>query len=181
MTNGLNVATGTEAQVCGDIANRQAHGIAKYGTSVADNPLTQEQWLQHMYEELLDGAVYAKRLINEMQKQKNLVHVAWLHRIEEPDRPVLEMLSRSPECPWGHWVQSHIGLCKWSVQELYGSSEVSHGLPLSATQKIDNRASSVRQEMLALLPTLETWMKGEYQAVAAMTTLKLLINRLPEK
>jgi len=121
------VATGTEAQVCRDIATRQAHGIAKYGTTVDDNPLTQQQWLQHMYEELLDGAVYAKRLMNEMQKLD------------------LRNLDMSP-----------------LVDEV-------------------NRTIKIRQEMLTLLPLLETWMKGDLQAVSAMSRLKILIHQLPAK
>lgn len=60
--------TGTEAAVCADIARRQAHGIAKYGQTVADNPLTLRAWLQHAYEETLDKAVYLKRAIEEMDK-----------------------------------------------------------------------------------------------------------------
>lgn len=58
-------ATGIEALVCEDIAQRQKHGLAKYGVAVADNPLTEEQWLQHAYEEALDLAVYLKRLMVE--------------------------------------------------------------------------------------------------------------------
>ena len=64
----IRKVTGTEAGVCGDIALRQAHGITKYGTTVADNPLTLRQWLQHAYEETLDQAVYLKRAIEEMEK-----------------------------------------------------------------------------------------------------------------
>lgn len=56
--------TGTEFKVCVDIAKRQAHGLNKYGVTVADNPLSELQWLQHFYEELLDAAVYTKRLID---------------------------------------------------------------------------------------------------------------------
>lgn len=55
------MATGIEAQVCQDIAARQALGTAKYGTTVADNPLTHRQWMQHAYEEALDMAIYLKR------------------------------------------------------------------------------------------------------------------------
>lgn len=58
--------TGIEAQVCEDIAKRQALGIAKYGTTVADNPLELRQWLQHQYEELLDAAVYTRRAMAEL-------------------------------------------------------------------------------------------------------------------
>lgn len=59
-------ATGTEAQVCADIAKRQRRGLAKYGTTVANNPLLLAQWIQHLYEELLDAAVYSKRILTTM-------------------------------------------------------------------------------------------------------------------
>ena len=53
--NDLNEVTGTEADVCRDIARRQALGVTKYGTTVRDNPLT-------------DAAVYCKRAMEEMDK-----------------------------------------------------------------------------------------------------------------
>jgi hypothetical protein len=59
----------TEALVCVDIRYRQQMGIKKYGTTVAGNPLTKQQWLQHAYEECLDQAVYLKRLIQEMENE----------------------------------------------------------------------------------------------------------------
>lgn len=59
---------GTEADVCSDIAKRQALGINKYGTTVRDNNLTLREWLQHQYEELLDAAIYTKRAIEELDK-----------------------------------------------------------------------------------------------------------------
>ena len=55
-----------ERQVCIDIIDRQVKGIAKYGTTVAKNPLELRQWLQHQYEELLDAAVYCRRAIQEI-------------------------------------------------------------------------------------------------------------------
>ena len=58
-----------EAEVCIEIARRQEHGIAKYGTTVADNPLSLRQWLQHAYEETLDKAIYLKRAIAEIDAQ----------------------------------------------------------------------------------------------------------------
>lgn len=61
-------ATGTEADVCADIAKRQALGINKYGTTVRDNPLTHRQWLQHAYEEALDLAIYLKRAMEEIDR-----------------------------------------------------------------------------------------------------------------
>lgn len=61
--------TGTEARVCQDIANRQAFGISKYGTTVACNPLSLRAWLQHAYEEGLDKCVYLKRAMEEIDRQ----------------------------------------------------------------------------------------------------------------
>lgn len=61
-------ATGTEARVCADIANRQAMGTAKYGTTVEGNPANLREWLNHQYEELLDAAIYARRAIEQLDR-----------------------------------------------------------------------------------------------------------------
>ena len=63
---GLSQASGIEAMVCQDIARRQQLGLAKYGVTVADNPLNLRQWAQHAYEESLDMAVYMRRIIAEL-------------------------------------------------------------------------------------------------------------------
>ena len=62
-------ATGTEARVIAMIAERQKLGIAKYGTTVADNPLSLREWLKHQLEELLDAAVYCQRAIEEIDRR----------------------------------------------------------------------------------------------------------------
>lgn len=67
-SNNSPAPTGIEKAVCEDIARRQALGIAKYGTTVADNPLSLKQWLQHAFEEALDQAIYLKRAIAELEK-----------------------------------------------------------------------------------------------------------------
>lgn len=64
------VPSGTEARVCADIARRQQLGIAKYGTTVAKNPLELREWLQHAYEEMLDQVIYLRRAIEELDKPK---------------------------------------------------------------------------------------------------------------
>lgn len=61
--------TGTEARVCADIAQRQALGVKKYGTTVEDNPLTLRAWLQHAYEETLDHAIYLRRSIEQIDRE----------------------------------------------------------------------------------------------------------------
>lgn len=53
-----------QCQVAQDVMMRAASGLAKYGTTMDRTDLTREQWLQHLYEELLDAAVYTKKLIN---------------------------------------------------------------------------------------------------------------------
>ena len=63
-------ASGIEAVVCADIEERQALGINKYGTTVAENPLELVQWLTHAYEECLDQAVYLRRAIEQINKTK---------------------------------------------------------------------------------------------------------------
>ena len=70
-TGGFSRVTGTEARVCEMIAARQRLGIAKYGTTVASNPLVLRQWLQHAMEEALDQAIYLARSIEELDKQSD--------------------------------------------------------------------------------------------------------------
>lgn len=61
----------TETLVVNDIRTRQEMGVIKYGTTVAQNPLSHQQWLQHMYEELLDAAIYCKRAIQELNRMRD--------------------------------------------------------------------------------------------------------------
>lgn len=65
---------GTEADVCADIAQRQALGIKKYNSTVRDNDLSLKQWLQHAYEETLDKAIYLKRAIEQIEKENEFNH-----------------------------------------------------------------------------------------------------------
>lgn len=60
------MVTGTELEVCTDIAERQRMGIKKYGTTVRDNNLSLRQWLHEAYCETLDNAIYLKRAIQEI-------------------------------------------------------------------------------------------------------------------
>jgi len=69
--NNVNNPTGIEEKVCADITKRQQLGINKYGTTVADNPLTLRQWLKHAYEESLDQAIYLRRAIDEIDRRQD--------------------------------------------------------------------------------------------------------------
>lgn len=53
------------AALSAELHQRAARGLAKYGVSVSDNPLSRREWLQHALEEALDLAVYLRRLIEE--------------------------------------------------------------------------------------------------------------------
>ena len=58
----------TEQAVCDEIMRRKRVGLAKYGVSVANNPLPLRAWLQHALEECLDQAIYLKRAIAEIDR-----------------------------------------------------------------------------------------------------------------
>ncbi len=58
--------SGTELRVCRLIAERQMRGVAKYGVTVAANPLPLRAWLRHALEESLDQAIYLQRAIEEL-------------------------------------------------------------------------------------------------------------------
>ena len=67
----MNGPTGTEKRVCELIAKRQQLGLNKYGTTVADNPLSLRQWAQHALEESLDLSIYLARFIEQLDKQQD--------------------------------------------------------------------------------------------------------------
>lgn len=102
-THVLAAATGTEAAVITDIAARQAKGIAKYGVTVRDNPLTLRQWLQHAYEEVLDQAVYLKRAMEEMDTVSARADEAkekaeqFLHKIDQENVATALNFTKGPE------------------------------------------------------------------------------------
>jgi len=50
-------------QVINDINARELKGLETYGTTMDRNDLTQDQWLQHAYEESLDFCIYLKKLL----------------------------------------------------------------------------------------------------------------------
>jgi hypothetical protein len=54
------------ARTCALLLSRSALGVRKYGTTLHDNPLSMREWLVHLRDELLDGALYAQRAIDEL-------------------------------------------------------------------------------------------------------------------
>ncbi len=65
--------SGIEAEVCADIARRQAGGVVKYGMTVAENPLPLGEWLEHAYQEATDFAIYLKRAMKGLDDDKSVV------------------------------------------------------------------------------------------------------------
>jgi hypothetical protein len=59
-----------EDEVCEEIQERAAKGLAKYGVSMERGDLDIHEWLQHLLEELLDAAVYVKRLQKEYREME---------------------------------------------------------------------------------------------------------------
>lgn len=53
-------------QVIDKFRTRSQEGIKKYGTTLADNNLTQEEWLNHLQEELMDAVVYLEKIKNDL-------------------------------------------------------------------------------------------------------------------
>tara|TARA_B100000287_G_scaffold425760_1_gene472597 strand:+ start:5272 stop:5520 length:249 start_codon:yes stop_codon:yes gene_type:complete len=62
-----------EDEVCEEIQSRAERGLNKYGVTMERDDLNVHEWLQHLLEELLDAAVYVKRLQKEYaEMEKNL-------------------------------------------------------------------------------------------------------------
>jgi dihydrofolate reductase len=55
-----------EDKVIAQIKQRQAAGLAKYGTSMRRTDLSVHDWIQHAKEELLDGAIYLQKLQDQL-------------------------------------------------------------------------------------------------------------------
>ena len=49
---------------------RAAVGLEKYGTDTTRTDLSRQEWLQHLQDELMDGAVYAERLKQELDQNQ---------------------------------------------------------------------------------------------------------------
>lgn len=59
--------TGIEADICREIARRQKMGKSKYGQQLLDNPADIAERLQHLKEELLDGAIYCQWAMRKLK------------------------------------------------------------------------------------------------------------------
>ncbi len=98
-------ATGIEKLVCEDIARRQELGTAKYGTTVADNPLPLVEWLRHAYFESLDFSVYLRKAIDEQERAvaivSELLAASWPHDL-------MEIRRQASECESEEYASAHL-------------------------------------------------------------------------
>lgn len=79
------------------MAQRDAVGVAKYGQTVDDNPLSASEWAQHAVEEAADGLKYAIRAREEALRLDREVQalrdrVTRLERINTLARGVIRRL-----------------------------------------------------------------------------------------
>ena len=106
--------TGTELAVCELIAERQQLGIAKYGQTVADNPLELRAWLQHTLEETLDQAIYLKRAIEEIDAKLQTVS-EWPKRFPAVELSALRSEYMNPITPGSRKVEISQLCCKLTL------------------------------------------------------------------
>jgi hypothetical protein len=50
-----------------DLISREEKGLKEYGTTMDRTDLSEEDWLQHAYEEALDLSIYLKKIIKTKQ------------------------------------------------------------------------------------------------------------------
>jgi hypothetical protein len=133
-------ATGIEAEVCRDIALRQIKGIAKYGQTVADNPLNLKEWLQHTYEESLDLPIYLKRAIREQE--------------QHPTPPA----GACPQCDGKGWYAvQNCSSHPWEAEQK--QCEACHGTGKSSEQAISKAADIIAERLLADRPELIAYLR----------------------
>jgi hypothetical protein len=59
-------------QTIKDLQAREVRGLKEYGTTMDRTDLSQDEWLQHAYEEALDLALYLKKLLLTNAPQKSI-------------------------------------------------------------------------------------------------------------
>ena len=54
--------------VVSQLRDREQSGLSKYGVNTERTDLSTLEWLQHLQEELMDGAVYIEKLKKELRE-----------------------------------------------------------------------------------------------------------------
>ena len=69
LTNETNMDENVE-NVVSQLRAREERGLSKYGVNTERTDLSTLEWLQHLQEELMDGAVYIEKLKKELNHEK---------------------------------------------------------------------------------------------------------------
>ncbi len=56
--------------VVSQLRAREERGLSKYGVNTERTDLSTLEWLQHLQEELMDGAVYIEKLKKELNHEE---------------------------------------------------------------------------------------------------------------
>ena len=67
LTNKINMDENVE-NVIKQLREREQRGLSKYGVNTERTDLSTLEWLQHLQEELMDGAVYIEKLKKELRE-----------------------------------------------------------------------------------------------------------------
>lgn len=61
-----------ENRVSEKLLSRAETGLNKYGVTMERDDLSHEEWLIHLQEELMDGAVYIEKLLEVLRNAKEV-------------------------------------------------------------------------------------------------------------
>lgn len=101
-------------EVCTILASRSKRGVAKYGTTLADNDACMTERLSHLQEELLDGALYCQwakeRYLRELNKRVACENILLLYAKENVPLPpeschLLALALGTPKVDWSDKVK----------------------------------------------------------------------------
>ncbi len=62
------------SSVVEDLVSREERGFRKYGTTMDREDLTEEEWMNHLYEELLDAILYIKKYQHDKKRSEENNH-----------------------------------------------------------------------------------------------------------
>lgn len=93
-------------EVIRQIVQRDAHGQRKYGVTMDRGDLTLSQWLQHMAEELMDGAHYALAAKRERDQFEQEVAQIVNAAQERARRDALGFSGSDAEMAWNDGVRA---------------------------------------------------------------------------
>lgn len=86
-------ASDIAASVVNQVLERDAHGQRKYGVSLDRTDLSTADWLQHMAEELLDGAHYALAAKREAERREEAVKIRYRAVMKATQSNAMALLS----------------------------------------------------------------------------------------